>query len=101
MTNLQTKAAIKIGAQISLIVVLLLTCSQFIPIYRAKYQLTSPLIPAGVVQKVIEPAIFEACITSIVSLVGLILYFFEKHLLVIILAGLTIIGLQILPYLYY
>jgi hypothetical protein len=93
-----TKNNLKNGAKISLVVLLLSVVGQFITIYQTKYQLTSPLIPESIIATIIKPNIFIGFVSTIVSLAGLLLYFYERYLFIIILVGLIIIWQQFYPY---
>jgi hypothetical protein len=96
--TLPKKKNLKTGSKISLIVLLLSIVRQFLSIYQTKHQLTSPLIPESAVLTIIKPFIFCAFITTVISVAGLILYFYERYLFVIILAGLTIVWQEVYPY---
>ena len=80
---------LKLGAKISLVVVLLTIVEQLATFYHTENQLISPLIPESTILIIVRPFIFMAFISTLVSIVGLILHFYQKNLLVIILSGLT------------
>ena len=82
----------KRGAKISLIVLLLLTVGQFISIYQTYYTLNSPLIPKDTIWQISKQYIFIAFIMTVSSTIGLLLYFYEKYLVVIVLVVLTLIA---------
>lgn len=82
---------LKKGAKVSLTVLLLYIVGQLVSIFQTRYQLVSPLIPESTIWEINKQFVFNALISSVVSIVGLILYFFDKYLLVIILVVLTLI----------
>jgi hypothetical protein len=83
---------LKKGAKACLIVLLLYIVGQLEAVYQTRYQLVSPLIPESIIWKISKQFIFTAFIAAIVSVIGLLFYFFGKHLLVIILVVLTLIA---------
>jgi len=86
------KENLKKGAKVSLTILLLYIVGQLVSIYQTRYQLVSPLIPESIIWEINKQFVFTALISSIVTIVGLILYFFDKYLLVIILVVLTLIA---------
>jgi len=86
------KENLKKGAKVSLTILLLYIVGQLVSIYQTRYQLVSPLIPESIIWEINKHFVFTALISSIVTIVGLILYFFDKYLLVIILVVLTLIA---------
>jgi hypothetical protein len=83
---------LKIAAKILLVVLLLSVVKQLIAVYQTRYQLVSPLIPESVIWKINNRFIFISLISTAASIAGLILYFFEKYLWVIILVLLTLLS---------
>jgi hypothetical protein len=83
---------LKKGAKVCLIVLLLYIIGQLAAVYQTRYQLVSPLIPESTIWEINRHFVFAALVAAIVSLIGLIFYFFGKHLLVIILVALTLIA---------
>jgi hypothetical protein len=83
---------IKTAAKISLIVLLLTIVGQMIKVYLTKYQLVSPLILENTIWEINKQFIFMAFISTIISIVGLFLYFYEKYLWTIILIAITLIS---------
>jgi hypothetical protein len=88
---------LKTVAKVSLVVLLLSVLGQFIIFYQTKYQLTSPLVPQNTIWMIVKPNIFIGFISTIVSIIALLLYFFDKYILVIILVGLALIWQQLYP----
>ena len=86
------KDNLKKGAKISLIVLLLYVVGQLATVYQTRYQLVSPVIPESSIWEINKQFIFTAFVSTIISVVGLILYFFDKYLLVIVLVVLTLIA---------
>ena len=86
------KDNLKKGAKVSLFVLLLSIVVQFISIYQTSYQLVSPLIPETLVWDISKQYIFTAFILTVMSIVGLLLFFYSKYLWVIILVVLTLIA---------
>lgn len=88
---------IKNGAKIVLILMLLIVIGELGTTYQAQNQLVSPLIPESLVWDVNKQFVFQAMFFAFVSLVGLLLYFFEKYLYVIFM---FIIGLVVSRFIY-
>jgi hypothetical protein len=86
------KDNLKKGAKISLTVLLLYVVGQLATVYQTRYQLVSPIIPESTIWEINKQFIFTAFVSAIISVVGLILYFFEKYLLVIVIVVLTLIA---------
>lgn len=82
----------KKGAKISLTVLLLYVVGQLATVYQTRSQVVSPIIPESVIWEINKQYIFTAFVSAIISVVGLILYFFDKYLLVIVLVVLTLIA---------
>ena len=85
-------AKIKNWAKVSLIILLLYVVRQLTSVYQTRYQLISPLIPESTIWEINKQFVFTALVSTIAALIGLILYFFEKHLWVIILTVLTLVA---------
>jgi hypothetical protein len=83
---------IKTAAKIALVVLLLTIVGQFISVYQTKYQLVSPLIPENTIWEINKQFIFTAFISTIICIVGLFLYFYEKYLWIIILIAITLLS---------
>lgn len=86
------KKNLKVAAKISLVVLLLSIVGQLISVYQTRYQLVSPLIPESTIWEITKQFIFIALVSAVCNIVGLILYFYEKYLWLIILVGLTLIS---------
>jgi len=83
---------LKTGAKIALVILLLNVVRHLASVYQTRYQLVSPLIPDSTVWDISKQFIFHATVSAIASIAGLLLYFFDKYLLVIILVGLILIA---------
>ena len=88
----RTKINLKIAAKISLVILLLSVVGQLFSVYQTRHQLVSPVIPGSTIWEITKQFIFIALVSAVSSIVGLILYFYEKYLWIIILAGLTLIS---------
>ena len=86
------KNNLKKGAKVSLIILLLYVVRQLASVYQTRYQLVNVLIPESTIWEIDKQLIFTAFISTTVTIVGLILYFFEKYLFVIILVVLTFLA---------
>lgn len=86
------KDNLKKGAKISLTVLLFYVVGQLAAVYQTRYQLVSPIISESAIWEISKQFIFTAFVSAIISVVGLILYFFDKYLLVIVLVVLTLIA---------
>ena len=82
---------LKIGAKISLITLVLYIIAQLASTFQTEYQLVSPIIPRSLIWEINKQFVFIALVTSIASLGAMVLYFFERYLMVIILAVLVLI----------
>ena len=83
---------LKKGAKVALVVLLFNVVGQLVTVYQTRYQLVSPLIPESTIWEIDKQFIFHSIVSVIASIVGLLLYFFEKYLLVIILVALVLIA---------
>ncbi len=83
---------LKTGAKIALTILLLNVVGQLATVYQTRYQLISPLIPESTIWDINKQFIFHAIVSAIASVAGLLLYFFDKYLLVIILVALVLIA---------
>jgi hypothetical protein len=90
--NNKTQKNIKAGAKISLLILLLSVACQFISIYQTNCQLISPIIPKSTVWEISKQFIFIAFVLTVSSIIALLLYFYEKYIVVIILAVLTLVA---------
>lgn len=86
----KTKDNLKRGAKVALVILLLNVVGQLATVYQTKYQLVSPLIPESTIWEINKQFIFHAIVSAIASIFGLLLYFFDKYLLVIILVALVL-----------
>ena len=83
---------LKTGAKIALTILLLNVAGQLAAIYQTRHQLISPLIPESTIWEINKQFVFHAIVSAITSIVGLLLYFFDKYLVVIILVALVLIA---------
>jgi hypothetical protein len=88
----RAKKNLKVAAKISLIVLLLSVVAQFVSIYQTSYQLVSPIIPQNLIWEISKHYIFKAFILTISCFIGLIFYFYNKYLWLIILVVLSLIA---------
>jgi hypothetical protein len=88
----RTKRNLKTAAKISIVFLLLSVVGQLISVFQTRYQLVNPLIPESTIWEITKQFIFIALVSALSSVAGLILYFYEKYLLVIILVGLTLLS---------
>ena len=84
--------SLKTGAKIALTILLLNVVGQLATVYQTRSQLISPLIPESTIWEINKQFVFHAFVSAIASVVGLLLYFFNKYLLVIILVTLVLIA---------
>jgi uncharacterized membrane protein len=93
MTKLSAaKSRLKKGAIVSLVVLSLYICGEVLSIYRTKYQLESPFIPERVIGEINKQFIFKGIVASLMFVIALVLYFFERYLFVIILVIVKLIA---------
>jgi hypothetical protein len=85
---------LKKGAKVSLLILLFSIVGQFISIYQTSYQLVSPLIPQNTIWEISKQFIFRAFVLTVSCIIGLVLYFYNKYLCVIILVLLTLIAIR-------
>lgn len=86
-------------AKASLCSILILVLLCYVKILQTDYQILSPLIPQSVVLQINKPIVIGGLIASILSIIGLVLFFHEKYRLVILAAVVAILSHNILPYL--
>lgn len=82
---------LKKGAKVALVILLLNVVGQLATVYQTRYQLVSPLIPESTIWEINKQFVFHAIVSAIASIVGILLYFFDKYLLVVILVALVLI----------
>jgi hypothetical protein len=82
---------LKKSAKVSMTILLLYVVAELASVYQTRHELATPLIPESTIWEINKQFIFHATASAIVSVAGLILYFFDKYLLVIILVVLTLI----------
>jgi VIT1/CCC1 family predicted Fe2+/Mn2+ transporter len=87
-----TKDNLQNGAKVALVILLFNVVGQLATVYQTRYQLVSPLIPESTIWEINKQFIFHAIVSAIASIVGLLLYFFHKYLLVIILVSLVLLA---------
>lgn len=83
---------LKKGAKVALVILLFNVVGQLATVYQTRYQLVSPLIPESTIWEINKQFIFHAIVSATASIFGLILYFFDKYLLVIILVSLVLLA---------
>ena len=96
MLNVQ-HTSVKTGAKIALIILLVNITAQLLAIYQTRRQLTSPLIPEHIIWEINKRFVFNALLSSIVAVAALLLYFFDKHIWVILVIIMLLIGAGCLP----
>jgi hypothetical protein len=84
--------SLKTGAKIALTILLINIVGQLATVYQTRYQLISPLIPESTIWEINKQFVFHAIVSAIASVVGLLLYFYDKYLLVIILVTLVLVA---------
>jgi hypothetical protein len=89
--QIKNKRNLETGAKVSLIVILFSVVRQLAGVFQTRYQLVSPLIPESYIWQITKQSIFIALISVLVSIVGLIFYFYRRYLWVIILIILTLL----------
>jgi hypothetical protein len=86
------KDSLKKGAGVLLIILSLFIVVQLATTFQTSYQLVSPVIPRSVIWDINKQFVFVALVSAIANVIGLILYLFQKYLMVIILVSLTLIA---------
>ena len=85
------KPNFKIGAQIVLISLLLFIVLNIITIFQVKHQLISDFIPQTLVWDITKINVIIAVTLGAILLISLLLYFYKKYKLIIILGVATLI----------
>ena len=80
------------GAKIALILITLNVVGQLTTVYQTGHQLVSPVIPESTIWEINKQFVFRAIISALVSVIGLLLYFFNKYILVVAVVILAIVG---------
>jgi hypothetical protein len=75
---------LKKGAKVALVILLLNVVGQLATVYQTRYQLVSPLIPESTIWEINKQFVFHAIVSAIASIVGLLLYFFDKYVQVFV-----------------
>lgn len=94
-----TEISYKRYAKASLLAILILVILCYVEILQTDYQLISPLVPSSVVLQINKPIVISGLICSLLSIVGLVLFFYKKYQLVILAAVIAILIHNVLPYL--
>jgi hypothetical protein len=84
------KVDLKKGASVMLIILSLYIVAQLATTFQTSYQLVSPVIPRSAIWDINKQFVFVALVSAIANVIGLILYFFDKYMMVIILVVLTL-----------
>jgi hypothetical protein len=79
-----SQVKLKKFAKLALIALLLNIVRYLIGTYRTEAQLTSPLIPSSTIWEINKHLIFLATISAVASVLGVVLYFYQKYLLIVI-----------------
>jgi VIT1/CCC1 family predicted Fe2+/Mn2+ transporter len=87
---------LKKGAKVTLTILLLDVVRHLVAVYQTRSQLVSPLISETTIWQINKQFIFHAIVSATASIIGLLLYFFDKYLFVIILIALILIANQFL-----
>jgi hypothetical protein len=85
-------SSLKTGAMVCLTLLLLYVISQLAAVYQTRHELESPIIPESTIWLISKQYILKAFVASIVNVIALILYFFDKYLIAIILVTLTLVA---------
>lgn len=86
------KYYLKIGAKVALAILLLDIVRSLVAVYQIRLLLMSPIIPESAIWDDSKPFIFHALVFAITCLAGLLLYYFGKYLLVIIIVALMLLA---------
>ncbi|UAY51083.1 hypothetical protein [Ferruginibacter albus] len=86
------QGVLKMTSKIALIVLLFTIVEQLARAYQTGYQLVSPLITEHTIWEINKQFIFQSFVCAITSIPALILYFFDKYILVIALILLVLIA---------
>lgn len=78
-------------AKLALVSLLLNIVFQIASVYQTRHQLVSPIVPESAIWEINKQFIFQAIVSAIASVIAILLYFFEKYRLVIILATVVLI----------
>ncbi|MES2847669.1 MAG: hypothetical protein V4685_01325 [Bacteroidota bacterium] len=83
---------LKKGAKVALVILVLNILRHLAAIYQTRYQLISPVIPESIIWEINKQFIFHAGVSAVAAVVGLLLYFFDKYVLVIALVVMLLIA---------
>lgn len=83
---------LKKGAIACIVLLAFSIIAQLFRVWQTWYELESPLVPKSLIQEINKQFIFKAIVAAVVSLIVLALYYFKRHLLVIIFVILTLIA---------
>ena len=82
---------VKVGAFVALGIMQLYILSQLLQVFQTQHLLVSPIIPDTIVWEINKQFVFKALIASVITIIGLPLYFYRKYIYVIILVLLSLI----------
>ncbi|HEY0611947.1 MAG TPA: hypothetical protein VGD35_19880 [Chitinophaga sp.] len=88
----------KKGAKICLVIALLSVIGNLATVIQTQYQIVSPIIPGETIWLIIKPFILMAIATTILTIAGLIFYFYDKYLVTIVVCSIAVLGQQLFHY---
>lgn len=83
------------GAKVGLIITLVSILGNLASVIQTEYQLVSGLIPNKVIWLVIDSFLYMAIAATVLCLISLILFFYQKYIASVILCAIAIIGQQL------
>ena len=92
MTEKNPNKNLKLASIVSLILLATYIGDLLLHVSQTKYQLVSPLIPRSLVWEINKQLLFTALVAAIAGIVALVLHFYKRYLLVMILVVVALIG---------
>jgi hypothetical protein len=82
---------VRMAARICLIALSVCIGADLLSIWQTYYQLVSPLIPRSIIDSIVGPIVSITILSSICFVAGWVLFYFRRHVWVIVICGLAII----------
>jgi hypothetical protein len=80
----------QLASKVALVVLNFFLLMQFVSMYQTEYQLVTPLVPKNVLWEINRQYAFVAFVLTGVNIVSLLLFFWKKHMAVVIVIAIAL-----------
>lgn len=81
-----------LASKVALVVLNFFLLLQFVNMYQTAYQLVTPLIPKSIIWEINRQYAFVAFVLTGVNIISLLLFFWKKHIAVVIVVAIALIA---------